>query len=81
MPDHPAIASAVNADPSLLAHEETEVRTMLNLPPFSALARLSGQAAGAYGEALRASAPDEVEVVGPDEGRVARRGPRSQRAL
>jgi primosomal protein N' (replication factor Y) len=41
---------------------------MLGLPPFSALARLSGQAAGAYGEALRATAADTVDVIGPDEG-------------
>ena len=68
IPDHPAIASALHADPTLLADEELQVRTMLNLPPLSALARLSGAVAGAYGEALRASAPDSVTVVGPDEG-------------
>jgi primosomal protein N' (replication factor Y) len=68
MPDHPVIAAAVHADAALLASEELEVRSMLGLPPFSALARLSGQAAGAYGEALRATAADTVDVIGPDEG-------------
>ncbi len=68
MPEHPAIASAVHADPSLLDREEIEVRSMLGLPPFSALARVSGEAADRYGEALRATAPDTVSVVGPDEG-------------
>ncbi len=68
IPDHPAIVSAADGDPSLLASEELEVRSMLELPPFSALARLSGAAANAYGEALRARAPSEVAVIGPDEG-------------
>ena len=67
MPDHPAIASAVHADPSLLAREELEIRTTLGLPPFSALARLSGAAADSYGSALRESAPPSVEVSGPHE--------------
>jgi primosomal protein N' (replication factor Y) len=67
MPDHPAIASAVHADPSLLAREELEIRTTLGLPPFSALARLSGPAADSYGSALRESAPPSVEVSGPHE--------------
>ena len=49
MPEHPAIVSAVNADPSLLAREELEVRTTLRLPPVSALARVSGEAADSYG--------------------------------
>ena len=45
MPEHPAIVSAVHADPSLLAREELEVRTTLRLAPLSALARVSGEAA------------------------------------
>ena len=68
IPEHPAIASAVRADPAILAGDELEVRTMLNLPPFSALARVSGAAAEIYCEELRARAPGEVAVIGPDRG-------------
>jgi primosomal protein N' (replication factor Y) len=68
MPEHPAIASAVHADPSLLANAELEVRTALELPPVSALARLTGAAADSYGAGLRVSAPPTVDVSGPYEG-------------
>jgi primosomal protein N' (replication factor Y) len=68
IPDHPAVVSAVHGDPSILASEEREVRSMLALPPFSALARLSGEASSAYGGALREHAPPNVAVIGPDEG-------------
>jgi primosomal protein N' (replication factor Y) len=68
MPDHPAILSAVHADPSLLAREEVEVRTALRLPPVSALARISGEAADSYGSALAVVAPTTVEVTGPHDG-------------
>jgi primosomal protein N' (replication factor Y) len=68
MPDHPVITSVLHADPSLLAHEELEVRSMLGLPPFTALARVSGQAAGTYCDALRENARDPVEVIGPVDG-------------
>ena len=68
MPDHPAILSAVHADPSLLASAELEVRTTLRLPPVSALARVSGEAADSYGHALEVAAPATVEVSGPHDG-------------
>ena len=68
MPEHPAIGSAVNADPSLLAREELEVRTAVRLPPVSALARISGEAADSYGSALAVEAPTTVEVTGPHDG-------------
>jgi primosomal protein N' (replication factor Y) len=68
MPDHPAILSAVHADPALLASEELEVRTTLRLPPVSALARLSGEAADSYGSALAVAAPATVDVSGPHAG-------------
>jgi primosomal protein N' (replication factor Y) len=74
MPEHPAIQSAVRADPSILEQSEREVRTGLRLPPFTALARISGASADAYVSSLQASAgagsllANGVEIHGPHEG-------------
>ena len=67
-PRHPAILAAVSADPGILAAAESTVRRALALPPFSALAVVSGAEAEAYGVALRRAAPDGVEVSGPVDG-------------
>jgi primosomal protein N' (replication factor Y) len=67
-PRHPALVSAVSADPGVLAAQETELRRALRLPPFSALAVVSGAAAEAYSTALRDGSPPEVEVSGPVDG-------------
>ncbi len=67
-PRHPALVSAVSADPGVLAEAEAEVRRALRLPPFSAMAVVSGAAADAYGAALRESSPVSVEVSGPVDG-------------
>jgi primosomal protein N' (replication factor Y) len=74
-PRHPALVSAVSADPGVLAAEESEVRRALLLPPFSALAVVSGAAADAYGDALRHGAPEAVEVRGPLDGAWSVRAP------
>jgi len=67
-PGHPAVLAAVGADPALLAGAERDVRGALGLPPYGAMALLSGPAAEGYGAALRAVAPDGVEVGGPHDG-------------
>jgi primosomal protein N' (replication factor Y) (superfamily II helicase) len=69
MPDHPVLRAAVNADPGRLADSEAEIRKALELPPFSALATISGQAADAYGETLREKATATVSVSGPVDGK------------
>lgn len=74
-PRHPALVAAVSADPGVLAAAESEVRRSLGLPPFSALAVVSGAAADAYGLALRDRAPDGVEVQGPVDGSWSVRAP------
>ncbi|MDE3086156.1 MAG: hypothetical protein KGJ77_05255 [Acidobacteriota bacterium] len=68
LPDHPALLAAVHADPGLVAAAEEPVRAELGLPPFAALALVSGPAADAYGAALAAAAPEGVEVRGPADG-------------
>jgi primosomal protein N' (replication factor Y) len=51
-PSHPVLEAAVHADPGRLADAERAVRRELGLPPFSALAELSGQAAPAFAARL-----------------------------
>jgi len=67
-PRHPALEAAVSADPGVLASAEAEVRRALGLPPFGAVAVVSGAGADAYGAALRRAAGAEVEVRGPSDG-------------
>ncbi|HUI04863.1 MAG TPA: hypothetical protein VLZ77_15085, partial [Acidimicrobiales bacterium] len=74
-PRHPALSAAVSADPGILAEAEGEVRRALGLPPFSALAVVSGAGAEAWGRALRAGAPEEVSVLGPVDGAWTVRAP------
>jgi primosomal protein N' (replication factor Y) len=74
-PRDPVLVAAVSADPGVLATAEAEVRRALTLPPFSALAMVSGAAAEAYGGALRDRAPGEVEVRGPVDGAWSVRAP------
>jgi len=74
-PRHPVLVAAVSADPGLLAASESEMRRVVDLPPFSALAVVSGSAAQVYGDALRAGAPGAVEVRGPVDGSWSVRAP------
>ncbi|HVX21778.1 MAG TPA: hypothetical protein VHB02_10555 [Acidimicrobiales bacterium] len=53
LPDHPVLAAAVAGDPL----DELPLRRQLDLPPYAALATLSGDAAAAYGAALAAAGP------------------------
>jgi hypothetical protein len=69
------VVAAVSADPGVLATAESQVRRTLGLPPFSALAVVSGAVADAYGGALRDGAPDAVEVRGPVDGTWSVRAP------
>jgi len=58
------VQAALLADPSRLTGPEAEVRRTLRLPPWTALALVSGQAAPTFVAAL-----DGVEVAGPASGR------------
>jgi len=60
LPDHPVLAAAVAGDPAKL--DELELRRDLALPPFGALATLSGDATATYGEALAASGPAAADL-------------------
>ncbi len=65
-PGNEVIDAALHADPGRLAAVEGERRAALRLPPATAVALVSGAAAGAYTDELDTRA---VDVLGPDEGR------------
>ncbi len=63
-PDHPVIHAAVASDPSRLAEVDAPMRRDLHLPPYAALAQISGPGAPEVVEALTGQMG--VEVIGPD---------------
>jgi primosomal protein N' (replication factor Y) len=63
-PEHPVLKAAVTAEPERLTSADVQMRRDLALPPFSAVAQISGDAAPAYVERLAGQIG--VEVVGPD---------------
>ncbi|HEX4863549.1 MAG TPA: hypothetical protein VFV02_05730, partial [Acidimicrobiales bacterium] len=65
VPDHPAVRSALLADPGIMVESEVEARRALRLPPYTAVAVISGEVAEEYVKAL---AGTTVEVLGPSEG-------------
>lgn len=54
LPDHDVLAAAVHGDPSLLVAAERPQRELLRLPPYAALATVSGEGAESMVERLRA---------------------------
>jgi len=65
-PDHEVVRAAVAADPGIVVVEERERRAMLQLPPFGALASISG----AYSDEVVAELDrHEVEVGGDGDDR------------
>jgi primosomal protein N' (replication factor Y) len=66
VPDHPVLAGAAAGEPAAVLDAEAEIRRASGLPPFSALALVSGALAPAYAEALaRASGADPAVSVSP----------------
>ena len=56
VPDHPLLEAVALGDPAAVLDAEVAIRRTSALPPFSALAVVSGALAPAYAEALRAGA-------------------------
>ena len=67
VPGHAVIQAVLHADPGRLADDERARRRALRYPPFSALASVSGPAAGAFIANL--GHPLGVEILGPADGR------------
>jgi primosomal protein N' (replication factor Y) len=76
LPEHPAIAAALFADPDRLAHAEMAMRQALRLPPTTAMAVVSGPGADAYAAGLTGLLG--IELLGPDDGRWLVRAPDHQ---
>ncbi|WP_420450385.1 hypothetical protein [Ilumatobacter sp.] len=65
-PDHEVVRAAARADPSILVEAERERRSLLSLPPFGALALVSG----AYSDEVVAQLDrDRIQVADDGEGR------------
>ena len=79
LPDHEVVAAAVHADPGRLTEPERARRAELRFPPVTAMAILSGAAAGTYVDALRAVEAEDagrgLEILGPADGRWLVRAP------
>jgi primosomal protein N' (replication factor Y) len=68
-PDHPLVDAVRRADPSLLDPTEERRRRQLGLPPFGAIASITGETAGAYAASCglaAAGAADDVLVRADD---------------
>lgn len=64
-PDHVVLKAAVAGDPGILTSSERQMRQALHLPPYSALALLSGPEAQEVADALAGTAG--VEVASAEE--------------
>ena len=71
-PDHPVLMAARHADPGRLVESEVPLRRTLGLPPSTAMALVSGQAAEAFMAAF--GSPEGVVVQGPLAGTWRLRG-------
>ncbi len=71
VPDHEVLDAAVHADPGRLTTAELGRRKALRLPPFTALAEVSGPDAAA----MVASLPPSLQRMGPDGDRWLVRAP------
>ena len=80
-PDHPVVQAAVLADPSIVATAEREQRRALDLPPYSAQAKVSGAGAETFIATLRTAADTAVSIRGPVGGHYLLRAPSHQPLL
>jgi len=71
VPHHEVLDAALHADPGRLVAVEQERRAALSLPPFTALAALSGEGSGDFAAKL----PSHVQVIDEGDGRWLVRAP------
>jgi primosomal protein N' (replication factor Y) len=72
-PKHPVLDAVLHADPSRMVAEERRGREVLRFPPVTALAAVSGAAAGEFIDAF--GSPLGIEVLGPADDRWLLRAP------
>ena len=73
MPDDPVVQAALQADPALLARMERDRRQELSLPPYGAIAVVSGPVAGEFME--RFGTPLDVQIAPDPSGQFFLRAP------
>jgi primosomal protein N' (replication factor Y) len=78
LPSHEVLQAAVLADPARASTVEAARRTLMRFPPATALADVSGPAAGPFIAALAEQAADAVEILGPSDGHWLVRAPEHQ---
>lgn len=66
MPQHETIQAALHGDPERLVERERARRSLLQYPPFAAVAVVSGAAAAEFMASF--GRPDGVDVLGPTDG-------------
>ena len=70
LPRHEVVQAALHADPGRLVEPERARRRLLGLPPFAALAAVSGSGSEAVADALRSA--EGISVGGSDGSYTAR---------
>ncbi|HJM31201.1 MAG: hypothetical protein QF367_09260 [Acidimicrobiales bacterium] len=65
-PGHEVLQAVLHADPGRLAGPEAARRRLLRLPPYSAMAQVSGAVAAEFIERL--GTPEGIDVLGPKDG-------------
>jgi primosomal protein N' (replication factor Y) len=65
VPDHPLLAAISRGEPAAVLAEEVAIRRASALPPFAALALVSGVLAPAYAESLRREADAPTAPTAP----------------
>jgi len=79
LPRHEVIEAAVRADPGLLAETERPRRKLLDLPPYSALARLTGDAPALAAASAALRGGGGLGVSGSPDGAVLVRAANADR--
>jgi primosomal protein N' (replication factor Y) len=62
-PDHPVLVAVARGEPAGVLAQEASIRRSSGLPPFSALATVSGALAPGYVQAVRAAAEGSAVAV------------------
>lgn len=74
-PEHPVLRAAAEASPEIFSEHDRQIRQDLRLPPFAAVAKVTGEEAEMFiktlqlgqKELLTMDAPSDIEIMGPDQ--------------
>ncbi len=75
LPNHEVLQAALRGAPELVADAELARRQVLQFPPVTAMAAISGASAERFVEALPNPLPDGVVAMGPNDGMWLLRAP------